>query len=107
MDNATSDCRIFDTHPHDVGLHWIYFSKFSCDDDVVILYDSAAGTYISNAAEMAIANMMFSPMLKIFVRQFKCTVQMNSNDCGFTPLQIWSASSLELILVANHILSLQ
>ena len=107
MDNVTLHCRIFDTHPNDVGLHWICFSKFNCDDEVVNLYDSAGGTYISNAAKMAIANMMFSPMPKIFVRHFKCSVQTNTNDCGFTPLQIWYASSLELILVANHILSLQ
>ena len=32
--------------------------------NVVNLYDSAGGTYISIAAEMAIANMMFSPMPK-------------------------------------------
>ena len=92
--------QIFDTHPNDVGLHWICFSKFNCDDDVVNLYDSAGGTYISSAAEMAIANKMFSPMPKIFVRHFKCSVQTNTNDCGFTPLQIWSGSSIELILVA-------
>ena len=100
--------RFFDTHPNDVGLHWICFSKFNCDDDVVNLYDSAGSTYISTAAEMAIANMMFSPMPKIFVRRhFKCPVQTNTNDCGFTPLQIWSASSMELILMAYHILSLK
>ena len=58
----------------DVGLHWICFSKFDCDDDDVNLYDSAGGTYISSASEMAIANMMFSPMSKIFVRHFKCSV---------------------------------
>ena len=83
--------QIFDTHSNDVGLHWICF---------VNLYDSAGGTNISSAAEMAIANKMFSPMPKIFVRHFKCSVQTNTNDCGFTPLQIWSASSMELILVA-------
>ena len=38
---------------------------------------------------MAIANKMFSPMPKIFVRHFKCSVQTNTNDCGFTPWQIW------------------
>ena len=97
--------QIFDTHPNDVGLHWIFFSKFNCNDDVVILYDSAGGTYISTAAEMATANMMFSPMPKIFVRHFKRSVQTNTNDCGFTPLQIWSASSMELILVVYHLLS--
>ena len=37
--------QIFDTHPNDVGLHWICFSKFNCDDEVVNLYDSAGGTY--------------------------------------------------------------
>ena len=42
--------QIFDTHPNDVGLHWICFPKFNCDDDVVNLYDSAGGTYISSAA---------------------------------------------------------
>ena len=52
--------QIFDTHPNDVGLHWICFSKFDCDDDDVNLYDSAGDTYISSAAEMAIANTMFS-----------------------------------------------
>ena len=92
--------RLFDTHPNDVGLHWICFSKFNCGDEVVNLYDSAGGTYISSAAEMATANKMFSPMLKIFVRHFKCSVQTNINDCGFTPLQIWSESSMELIRVA-------
>ena len=81
-------------------LIWICFSKFKCDDDVVNLYDSAGGTYMSSAAEMAIANMMFSHMPKIFERHFKCSVQTNTNDCGFTPLQIWSASSTGLILVA-------
>ena len=91
MDNVTLHCQIFDTHPNDVGLHWICFSKFNCDD----------------STEMAIANMMFSPMPKIFVRHFKCSVQTNTNDCGFTPLQIWSASSMELILVTYHILSLK
>ena len=60
--------QMVDTHPNDVGLQWICFSKFNCDDDVVILYDSAGGIYISSAAEMAIANVMFSPMPKIFVR---------------------------------------
>ena len=100
--------RFFGTHPNDVGLQWICFSKFTCGDDVVNLYDSAGGTYISAAAEMAIANMMFSPMPKIFVRRhFKCPVQTNTNDYGFTPLQIWSASSMELILMAYHILSLK
>ena len=73
--------QIFDTHPNDVGMHWICFSKFNCDDDAVNLYDRAGGTYISSAAEMAIANMMFSPMPKIFVRYFKCSVQTNTNDC--------------------------
>ena len=92
--------QIFDTHPNDVGLHWICFSKLNCDDDVVNLYDSAGGTYISSAAVMADCNKMFSPMPKIFVRHFKCSVQTNTNDCGFTPLQIWSASSMELILLA-------
>ena len=91
--------QIFDTHSNDVGLHWICFSKFNYDDDVVNLYDSAGGTYISTAAEMAVTNMMFSLMPKIFVRHFKCSVQMNTNDYGFTPLQIRSASSTELILV--------
>ena len=108
MDNVTLHChrylhvrwsnptvQIFDTHPNDLGLHWICFSKFNCDDVVVNLYDSAGGTYISSVAEMAIANMMFSPMPKVFVRR---SVQTNTNDCGFTPLQIWSASSVELIL---------
>ena len=70
--------RFFYTNPNDVGLHWICFSKFNCDDDVVNLYDSAGGTYISVAAEMAIANMMFSSMPKIFVRHFKCSVQTNT-----------------------------
>ena len=83
-----------------IPMHWIYFSKFNCDDDVVNLYDSAGGTHISSAAKMAIANKMFSPMPKIFVRHFKCSIQTNTNDCGFTLLQIWSASSVELILVA-------
>ena len=46
--------RFFYTHPNDVGLHWIFFSKFNCDDDIVNLYDSAGSTYISSAAEMAI-----------------------------------------------------
>ena len=55
MDNVTLHCRIFDTHPNDVGLHWICFSKFNCDDDVVNLYDSADVTNISTAAKMAIA----------------------------------------------------
>ena len=77
-------CRIFDTHPNDVGLHWICFSKFNGDDDVVNLYDSAGGTYISSAAKMAIANMMFSPMPKIFVKHFKCSVQTNTNDWFYT-----------------------
>ena len=63
-------------------------SNFNCGDDVVNLYDSAGSTYISSATEMAIANMMFSPMTKIFVRLFKCSVQTNANDCGFMPLQI-------------------
>ena len=90
--------QIFDTHPNDVDLPWISFSKCNCDDDVVILYDSASGTYISSAAEMAIANMMFSLMTKFFVRHFKCSVQTNTNNFGVTPLQIWSASSMELIL---------
>ena len=85
MDNVTLHChkylhvrwskpivQIFDTHPNCVGLHWICFSKFNCDDDVVNLYNSAGGTYISGAAEMAIANKMFSPMPKIFVRHFQC-----------------------------------
>ena len=97
--------QIFDTHPNDVGLHWICFSKFNSDDDVVNLYDSADVTNISSAAEMAIANMMFSPIPKIFVRHFKCSVETNTNDCGFTPLQIWL--QMELILVAYHILSLK
>ena len=66
--------QIFDTHPYDVGLHWICLSKFDCDDDDVNLYDSAGGTDISSAAEMAIANTMFSPMPKIFVRHFNCSV---------------------------------
>ena len=70
-------------------------------------YDSAGGTYISTAAEKAVTNMMFSLMPKIFVRHFKCSVQTNTNDYGFTPLQIRSASSMELILVAYHILSLK
>ena len=83
--------QIFDTHPNDVGLHWIFFSKFNCDHDVVNLYDSAGGAYISNAAEMAIANMMFSSLPKIFVRHFKCSVE-TIQMTGFTPLQIWSAS---------------
>ena len=113
MDNVTLHChrylhvrwsnpvvQIFDTHPNDVGLHWICFSKVNCDDDVVTLYDSAGGTYISSAAEMAVANKMFSPMPKIFVRHFKCSVQTKTNDCGFTSLQIWSESSVDLILVA-------
>ena len=39
--------QIFDTHPNDVGLHWICFSKFNSDDDVVNLYDSADVTNIS------------------------------------------------------------
>ena len=51
-----------------MSLHWICFSKFNCDDDVVNLFDSAGGIYISSAAEMAIANMMFSHMPNIFVR---------------------------------------
>ena len=55
--------QIFDTHSNDVGLHWICFSKFNWDDDVVNLYGSAGGTYISSAAEMAIANKLFSPNL--------------------------------------------
>ena len=82
--------QIVDTHPNDVGLHWICFSKFNCDDDVVVnLYDSAGVINILSAAEMAIANMMFSPMAKIFVRHFKCSVQTNTNDCVFfSPLQI-------------------
>ena len=67
--------QTFNTHPKDVGLYWVCFSKFNCDDDVVNLYDSAGGTYISSAAEMTIANMMFSPMPKISVRHFKCSVQ--------------------------------
>ena len=62
---------------------------------------------LSSAVEMATADMMFSPMQKIFVRHVKCSVQTNTNDCGFTPLQIWSASSMEVILVAYHILSLK
>ena len=64
MDNATLHChrylrwsnqivQIFDTHPNDVGLHWICFSKFNCNNDAVNLYDSAGGTYISSAAEVA------------------------------------------------------
>ena len=105
MDNVTLHChrylhvlwstpieQIFDTHPNDVGLRWICFSKFNCDNAVVDLYDNAGSTYSSSAAEMAIANMMFSPMPKIFVRHFKCSVQTNTNDCVYTPLQIWSAS---------------
>ena len=105
MDNVTLHChrylhlrwsnqilQIFDTHPNDVGLHWICFSKFNSDDDVVNLYDIADVTNISTAVEIAIANMMFSPLPKIFVRHFKCSVETNTNDCGFTPLQIWSAS---------------
>ena len=44
--------QIVDIHPNDVGMHWICFSKFNCDDDVVNLYDSAGGTYISSAAEI-------------------------------------------------------
>ena len=36
--------------------------KFNCDEDVVSLYDNASGTYISSAAEMVIANMVFSTM---------------------------------------------
>ena len=36
--------------------------KFNCDEDVVSLYDNASGTYISSAAEMVIANMVFSRM---------------------------------------------
>ena len=80
MDNVTLHChryihvrlsnlivQIFDTHPNDVDLHWICFSKFNCDDDVN-LYDSAGGTSISSAAEMAIANKMFSPTPKFFVK---------------------------------------
>ena len=43
--------QIFDTHPNDVGLYC--FSKLNCDDDVVNLYESAGGTYISSAAVMA------------------------------------------------------
>ena len=78
--------QIFDTHPNDACLHWICFSKSDYDDDVVNLYDSAGGTYISVAAEMAITNLMFSPLPKIFVRHFKCSVQANTNDCGLTPL---------------------
>ena len=77
----------------DVGLQWIFFSKFNCEDDVVNLYDSAGGTYISSAAEMAFVNMMFSPMRKIFVRHFKCSVQMNTNDhykYGQHPQWNWS-----------------
>ena len=27
MDNLTLHCQIFDTHPNDVGLQWIYFSN--------------------------------------------------------------------------------
>ena len=54
--------QIVDTLPNEVGLHWICFSKFNCDNDVVNLYDIAGGTYIS--AEMAIANMIFSPSRK-------------------------------------------
>ena len=72
--------QIFYTHPNDVGLHWICFSKFNSNDDVVNLYDSADVTNISSAAEMAIANMMFSRMPKIFVRHFKCSVETNTND---------------------------
>lgn len=74
--------QIVNTHPNDGGLHWVCFSNFNCDAGVVNLYDSAGGSYISAATEMAIANIMFSPMPKIFVRHLKCSEQTNSNDCG-------------------------
>ena len=57
------------------------FLEFLTNDGFVNLYDSADGTYMSAATEMTIANMMFSPMPKIFVSHLKCSVQTNTNDC--------------------------
>ena len=74
--------QLVNTHPNDGGLHWICFSNFNCTDGVVSLYDSAGGTYISSATEMAIANIMCSPLPKILVRHLKCSLQTNANDCG-------------------------